>query len=109
VFFRNQKKLRKLKIQKELDVAVKDIDALVLAVRHQQYIDLDLDRMVQLVGYPFTVIDCFGILDDRRAKHYFELGCEVKGMGRGHLQRIKDQVRRARYRRLSQLPMDFNA
>ena len=39
-----------------------------------------------------AVIDCFGILDDTKIKRYFELGCEVKGLGRGHVKRIKDQV-----------------
>ena len=27
---------------------------------------------------------------------YFELGCEVKGLGRGHVKRIKDEVREER-------------
>jgi len=44
------------------------------------------------------VIDCFGILDDERIRRYFELGCEVKGLGRGHVKRIKDQVRMNRVR-----------
>ena len=34
VFFRNQKKLKDLRVLKDLDGAVKGIDALVLAVRH---------------------------------------------------------------------------
>ncbi len=34
------------------------------------------------------------ILDDERIRRYFELGCEVKGMGRGHIQRLKESVRR---------------
>jgi hypothetical protein len=42
------------------------------------------------------VVDCFCILDDRRIERYFELGCEVKGMGRGHIQRIKEKVRSRR-------------
>jgi UDP-N-acetyl-D-glucosamine dehydrogenase len=33
-------------------------------------------------------------LDDGRIHRYFELGCEVKGLGRGHIQRIKEEVRR---------------
>jgi hypothetical protein len=49
-----------------------------------------------------AVIDCFGILDDKRIKRYFELGCEVKGLGRGHVRRIKDQVREERERRYVQ-------
>jgi UDP-N-acetyl-D-glucosamine dehydrogenase len=44
----------------------------------------------------FAVVDCFCILDDRRIERYFELGCEVKGMGRGHIQRIKERVRSRR-------------
>jgi len=34
-----------------------------------------------------------GILDDANIRRYFELGCEVKGLGRGHAKRIKDQVK----------------
>ena len=36
----------------------------------------------------------FGILDDEKIRRYFELGCEVKALGRGHIQRIKEEVRR---------------
>ena len=42
---------------------------------------------------PLAVIDCFGILSDAKIRRYFELGCEVKALGRGHIQRIKEQVR----------------
>jgi len=45
---------------------------------------------------PVAVIDCFGILDDEKIRRYFEFGCEVKGLGRGHVKRIKDQVREER-------------
>jgi len=46
------------------------------------------------VGGRFAVVDCFCILDDRRIERYFELGCEVKGLGRGHIKRIKESIRR---------------
>ena len=49
-----------------------------------------------MAGGPLAIIDCFGILDDDKTKRYFELGCEVKGLGRGHVKRIKDQVRAER-------------
>ena len=42
------------------------------------------------------MIDCFGILSDDEIRRYFELGCEVKALGRGHIQRIKEQVRSGR-------------
>jgi UDP-N-acetyl-D-glucosamine dehydrogenase len=41
------------------------------------------------------VVDCFGILDDDRIKRYFALGCEVKGLGRGHMKRLKESVKKA--------------
>ena len=96
VFFRNQKKLKDLRVLKDLDEAVKGIDALVLAVRHSQYLSLDPEKIVESAGHPIAIIDCFGILNDDAIRRYFELGCEVKGLGRGHIQRIKDQVRRSR-------------
>ena len=96
VFFRNQKKLKDLRVLKDLDEAVKGIDALVLAVRHSQYLALDPEKIVESAGHPIAIIDCFGILDDDAIRRYFEMGCEVKGLGRGHIQRIKDQVRRSR-------------
>jgi hypothetical protein len=56
-------------------------------------------------GGPIAVIDCFGILDDAKIKRYFELGCEVKGLGRGHVKRIKDQVREEKEQMLLRAPI----
>jgi nucleotide sugar dehydrogenase len=92
-FFRNQDRLVALRIERDLEKALAGADAVIFAVRHQPYLDLDPDEVVETAGGPLAVIDCFGILDDERIKRYFELGCEVKGLGRGHVKRIKDQVR----------------
>jgi len=92
-FFRNQEKLKEAGVQDDLSQALNGADAIVLAVRHQQYLQLDPDQVVDLLGRPAAVIDCFGILDDAKIRRYFELGCEVKGLGRGHMKRIKDAVR----------------
>ena len=48
---------------------------------------------MRAAGGPLAVIDCFAILTDERIRRYFELGCEVKALGRGHIQRIKEEVR----------------
>jgi len=95
-FFHRQEKLSDLRIQEDLFAAMKGVEAVVLAVRHEPYLDLDPEQVVKAVGKPCAIIDCFCILDDARIRHYFELGCEVKGMGRGHIQRIKEEVRRSR-------------
>jgi UDP-N-acetyl-D-mannosaminuronate dehydrogenase len=92
VFFRNQKKLKDLQVQKDLIKSLKNIDALVLAVRHEVYLNLDPAKIVKAAGHPIAVIDCFGILDDDRIRQYLKMGCDVKGLGRGHIKRLKDQV-----------------
>ena len=91
-FFRNQEQLSELRVSPDLAAALKGIEALILAVPHQPYLELDPDDVVRMVGGPVAVLDCFGILDDARIRRYFELGCEVKGLGRGHIQRIKKLV-----------------
>ncbi len=93
-FFRNQEHLTDFSMTPDLETALKGSDAVVLAVRHQPYMELDPDEVVRMAGGPLAVVDCFGILDDAKIERYFELGCEVKGMGRGHINRIKDRVRK---------------
>lgn len=92
-FFRGQEKLKDLRIEKDLAKALEGADAVVFAVRHKPYLNLSPDEVVRNAGGPIALIDCFGILDDEKIRRYFELGCEVKGLGRGHVKRIKDQVR----------------
>ena len=94
VFFRNQNKLKDTMVHKDLQVALKGIDALVFAVRHRDYLDLDPEKVVREVGNTFAVIDCFGILDDSRIKKYIKMGCEVKGLGRGHIRRLKESLKK---------------
>ena len=66
---------------------------MILAVPHEPYLDARRPtRSSRWPGGPLAVIDCFGILDDDKIRRYFELGCEVKGLGRGHIQRIKEEV-----------------
>ena len=94
-FFSNQQDLVNIRIQKDLAAALKGVDAVILAVPHAPYLKLDPDQVVKWAGGPIAVIDCFGILDDDKIRRYFELGCEVKALGRGHIQRIKEEVRKA--------------
>ncbi|HKI71323.1 MAG TPA: nucleotide sugar dehydrogenase [Verrucomicrobiae bacterium] len=91
-FFHRQESLNDLRLEKDMWAAMKGADAIVLAVRHEAYLKLDPDKVFKSVGRPFAMIDCFCILDDDRIRRYLELGCEVKGMGRGHIKRIKDSL-----------------
>ena len=91
-FFRNQEHLNELRVQSDLQESLKSAEALVLAVPHQPYLELEPEWVVKQAGAPLAVIDCYGILNDEMIRRYFELGCEVKGLGRGHIQRIKKDV-----------------
>ena len=95
-FFRNQQDLVNVRVQKDLPAALKGIEAMILAVRHAPYLELKPDEVVKWAGGPIAVVDCFGILEDKDISRYFELGCEVKALGRGHIQRIKEKVRSSR-------------
>jgi UDP-N-acetyl-D-glucosamine dehydrogenase len=95
-FFRNQEHLNEFHMIPEMAKALKGAEAVVFAVRHTPYLGIDPDELVKMTGGPVAVIDCFGILDDRKIERYFELGCEVKGLGRGHIQRINERVRKRR-------------
>jgi len=93
-FFRNQEGLKNSVVSKDLKKALKGVDAFILAVPHTDYLNLDPDDIVKWAGGTIAVIDAFGILDDTRIRRYFELGCEVKALGRGHLARLKREVRK---------------
>jgi len=93
-FFRNQEELVNIRVQKKLAPAFRGVEAVIFAVPHGEYLKLKPEDVVQWAGGPIAVIDCFGILSDDNIRSYFELGCEVKALGRGHIQRIKDEVRK---------------
>ncbi len=94
-FFRNQEKLGEMRMIETVQETLKGADAMVIAVRHREYLTLDPDQIVEMAGKPLAIIDCFGILNDDNIRRYFELGCEVKGLGRGHVKRIKDEVKKS--------------
>jgi nucleotide sugar dehydrogenase len=94
-FFRNQEKLKEIHIEQDLNKALHNAEAVIFAVPHQAYINLDPDELIKTIGHPAAIIDCFGILSDDKIRRYFQLDCEVKGLGRGHIQRLKEEIRKA--------------
>lgn len=92
-FFRNQEHLKEVKVEKDLPGALSGVEAVIFAVPHKAYLDLAPEDIVKWAGGPVAVIDAFGILEDEKIRRYFELGCEVKALGRGHVQRIKKEVK----------------
>ncbi|MBN2707079.1 MAG: GDP-mannose dehydrogenase [Deltaproteobacteria bacterium] len=94
-FFRNQEELTNLRVSNDLESSLVGVDAVVLAVRHEAYKTLAGGWLVQKAGAPLLLVDCFAMLSDAQIKEYFRLGCEVKGLGRGHVKRLKEEVQSA--------------
>ena len=94
-FFRNQEELAAIRVQQDLKSALKDAEAVIFAVPHEPYTELSPEDVVHWAGKPLAVVDCYGMLPDDKIRRYFELGCEVKALGRGHVQRLKEEVRRS--------------
>jgi len=95
-FFRNQEELVNIRVQHDLAAALKGVQVVIFAVPHGPYLQLEPEKIVEWAGAPLAVVDCYGLLNDGKIRRYFELGCEVKGLGRGHIQRIKEEVRKTR-------------
>lgn len=93
-FFRSQDELTGTRVQQDLKAALKGTEAVIFAVPHRQYLGLKPDDVVKWAGKKLAVVDGYGVLGDDAVRRYFELGCEVKALGRGHIQRLKEEVRR---------------
>jgi nucleotide sugar dehydrogenase len=99
-FFDNQEGLKDLKVQHgdkpddlaPLVAALENMDAVFFAVRHELYLKLDPDQVVKWAGKPLAVIDGFALLPDAAIVRYLQLGCELRGLGRGHIARLKQSL-----------------
>ena len=91
-FFQNQQKLSTLTVNSNLEDCLEGMDAVILAVPHSEYSNINPDELLKNIGSPFAIIDCFCILTDKQILRFFELGCEVMGLGRGHVNSIKQSL-----------------
>jgi nucleotide sugar dehydrogenase len=92
-FFDNQEVLKDLQMQKDLAAALEQMDAVIFAVRHAPYLELKPEDVVKWAGGPIAVVDAFALLSDDDIRRYLELGCEVRGLGRGHIPRLKEEIK----------------
>ncbi|MDP4281099.1 MAG: nucleotide sugar dehydrogenase [Bacteroidota bacterium] len=95
-FFRNQEHLKNIVVSKDLKASLERADAIILAVPHSQYLELDPEQIVKWAGAPLAVVDAFGILPDDKIRQYLRLGCEVKALGRGHITRLRQELNKGK-------------
>ncbi len=93
-FFENQEGLKALEVKQDLPNALEGMDAVFIAVRHRPYLDLSPKDVVEWAGRPLAIVDGFAILSDEKIASYLEQGCEVRALGRGHIDRIKSRLKK---------------
>ncbi len=75
-------------IEKDMAVTLKDADVVVMAVGHSDYKNLKPEELLAMCGTKPLVIDCSNFLADDKIKAYKDLGCKVKGVGKGHIKHL---------------------
>ena len=81
------------KVQKNLDKSLKGADAIVFAVGHEQYLKLNPSSVVKAAGKKkVAIIDTQNLITDENIKKYLKLGCEVLGVGKGHIPALKAEL-----------------
>jgi len=68
--------------------------ALITGITGQNgaYQELEPEQIIAMIGNPAVIINCFAMLTDTQIKTFFAAGYEVKGLGRGHMKRLKEEV-----------------
>lgn len=69
--FRNQEHLKDIRVGKDLKKSINGVEALIFAVPHSEYLDLNPDDIVSWAGAPIAVIDAFGMLSDEKNQTIF--------------------------------------
>jgi len=62
----------------------KNIDIIVLTVRHKEYLELSTDSFLTLFPQVKIIVDAFNIISDEQAKELFSNNIKVIGVGKGH-------------------------
>ena len=81
-FFRNQDDLvEHSRAEGSCKAALAGAEAVILAVPHEAYVDLDPQQVVEWSGSPLAVVDCFGILTDEQIRDLFRTGLRGQSPG----------------------------
>ncbi len=80
--------LPEAKIYPSLPTALPGADVLVFAKCHQEYLGLDPNKVVKMTGKKPLIVDCSNYLSDNEITKYLKLGCQVKGVGKGHIPQL---------------------
>ncbi len=83
-----------MRVEKNIKKSLSDADIVIFAVGHKSYLDLKPEEVVKACGKSPLIIDCSDFLTDEKIINYLKLGCEVKGVGKGHIKYLKAKGKR---------------
>lgn len=72
-------------VEKDIAKTVKGSDVVVFGVGHKDYIELEPEKLLEMCGTKPLIVDCSNFLNDEKINKYKELGCKVRGLGKGHI------------------------
>jgi len=72
----------------KMEEVLAEADVVVFAVGHDEYRNLKPQTVIQFTGKTPLIIDCSNFLSDSLIKEYLKLGCQVKGVGKGHIRNL---------------------
>jgi len=75
-------------IYNDLDKILPESDVVIFAVGHTEYKTLEPEYLVEKCGKNPLIIDCSNFLCDEKIKKFKQLGCKVKGVGKGHIENL---------------------
>ena len=76
------------KVYNDLMEVLPGSDVVVFAVGHKEYLNLEPAKVVEMCGTKPLIIDASNFLTDEKIIEYLKLGCEVKGLGKGHIKNL---------------------
>jgi len=83
-----------IRIEKNLNKTLYDAEIVVFAVGHKAYKALAPEEVVEMCGRKPLIVDCSNFLTDEKIMKYLELGCNVIGVGKGHITQLKKNLKK---------------
>lgn len=71
---------------------LKEYDCVVLGVKHNCYLNLSAEELIQATKPQTLIVDANNILDDEKILALLKSGRDVVGVGKGHIARMKREI-----------------